>query len=61
MGKEDQGTPGGRYQLVARTLCFITQDKYLVFPRLAWKRLGHKRVVGEARDAVRRYIRRRDG
>lgn len=45
---------------LSATLCYVDQDGVLVCPRTAWRRLGRAQVVAEARDAVRRYIRRRD-
>lgn len=45
---------------VSATVCYVNQAGELVFPRAAWRKLGRERVVSEARDAVRRYLRRRD-
>lgn len=45
---------------LSATLCYVDQDGVLVCPRSAWRRLGRAQVVAEAKDAVRRYIRRRD-
>ena len=54
-------TRGNAPEDAAATLCFVSQDAYLVFPQRAWKRLGPKGVMAEARDAIRRYVKRRDG
>jgi len=45
---------------VSATLCYVSQQGVLVCPREAWRKLGHKKVLQEAKDAVRRYLRRRD-
>lgn len=45
---------------VSATLCYVNQAGVLVCPREAWRRMGRKRVFTEAKDAVRRYLRRRD-
>jgi hypothetical protein len=38
--------------------CYVTQAGVLVSPRALWRRLGREKVVGEAREAVRRHLRR---
>jgi excisionase family DNA binding protein len=45
---------------VSVTACYINQAGVLVCPRAAWRKLGRQQVVSEARDAVRRYLKRRD-
>jgi len=42
------------------TWCYVSQDGVLVCPRGAWRRLGRKGVLAEAREVVRRYLKRRD-
>jgi len=66
MGKEDQGAPDGRYQLIARTLCFIThQDEILLLKGAPDKRLwanlyngvgGHVEPGEDFATAARREI-----
>jgi hypothetical protein len=51
---------GASSDSLSATLCYVDQDGVLVCPRSAWRRLGRAQVVAEARDAVRRYVRRRD-
>jgi hypothetical protein len=53
-------TRGDAPESASATVCFVTRDAYLVFPQRAWKRLGPKQVITEARDAIRRYAQRRD-
>lgn len=45
---------------VSATLCYVNQEGVLICPREAWRKLGRKQVLAEAKDAVRRFIRRRD-
>jgi hypothetical protein len=51
---------GEASESVSATVCYVTQDGVLVCPRSAWRRMGRAQVVAEAKDAVRRYLRRRD-
>jgi hypothetical protein len=44
----------------ALSWCYVSQRGVLVCPRAAWRRLGREKVVTEARDAVRRFVKRRD-
>jgi excisionase family DNA binding protein len=53
-------TDGPVAQSAAATICYVSQAGVLVCPRAAWRSLGRERIVAEARDAVRRYLRRRE-
>jgi hypothetical protein len=59
-GLQGLETEGAVSDSVSTTLCYVNQEGVLVCPRSVWRRLGRAQVVAEARDAVRRYLRRRD-
>lgn len=40
--------------------CYVTQAGVLVSPKALWRRLGREKVVNEAREAVRRHLRRKE-
>ncbi len=57
MGLETEGNAPDSYSL---SWCYVTQHGVLVCPRAAWRKLGREKVVATARDAVRRFVRRRE-
>lgn len=57
MGLEADGDAPESYSL---SWCYVNQQGYLICPRAAWRKLGRQRVLEVAREAVRRFIRRRE-
>lgn len=57
MGLEAEGKISNT---VSATVCYVNQEGMLVCPRAAWRKLGRDKLLAEAKDAVRRYLRRRD-
>lgn len=57
MGLEEGGDAPESYSL---SWCYVNQQGYLICPRAAWRKLGRQRVLDEAREAVKRYVRRRE-
>jgi hypothetical protein len=51
---------GGAPASLSASWCYVTQAGLLVCPRAAWSKLGREKVVAEAREAVGRFVRRRD-
>ncbi len=57
MGLEADGDAPESYSL---SWCYVNQQGYLICPRAAWRKLGRQKVMDEAREAVRRFVRRRE-
>lgn len=56
----DLETEGDAPETFSLSWCYVNQQGVLICPRAAWRKLGREKVVAEARDAVRRYVRRRE-
>lgn len=57
VGLNTEGDAPNSYSL---TWCYVNQAGILLCPRATWRKLGRERVFATARDAVRRFVQRRE-
>ncbi len=53
-------TKGKLADTASLTWCYVDREGILLCPRAAWRKFGRDRVMAEAKDAITRFIRRRD-